>query len=165
MHQSSKPCLASGNTTGFVACFNEEKDLFATEHDLRLVSTAAPSRSQADVDRDAQEEQAVGCEGRPCDKWPARRAAGRVRGHDRRRAGLRRVLGPPSPRSRASSASTSCAKRGSPPRRPTPWGLHFSRASPTFGIDQFHLAQVRAGDAAEGVVRGVRDRSLAHDPS
>ena len=28
--------LASGSTTGFVACFNEEKDLFATEHDLRL---------------------------------------------------------------------------------------------------------------------------------
>ena len=28
--------LASGNTAGFVACFNEEKDLFATEHDLRL---------------------------------------------------------------------------------------------------------------------------------
>ena len=28
--------LASGNTTGFVACFNDEKDLFATEHDLRL---------------------------------------------------------------------------------------------------------------------------------
>ena len=28
--------LASGSTTGFVACFNDEKDLFATEHDLRL---------------------------------------------------------------------------------------------------------------------------------
>ena len=28
--------LASGSTTGFVTCFNEEKDLFATEHDLRL---------------------------------------------------------------------------------------------------------------------------------
>ena len=28
--------LANGSTTGFVACFNEEKDLFGTEHDLRL---------------------------------------------------------------------------------------------------------------------------------
>ena len=28
--------LASGSTTGFVACFNDEKDLFGTEHDLRL---------------------------------------------------------------------------------------------------------------------------------
>ena len=28
--------LANGSTTGFVACFNDEKDLFATEHDLRL---------------------------------------------------------------------------------------------------------------------------------
>ena len=32
--------LANGSTTGFVACFNDEKDLFATEHDLRLSSTA-----------------------------------------------------------------------------------------------------------------------------
>ena len=28
--------LANGSTTGFVACFNEEKDLFSVEHDLRL---------------------------------------------------------------------------------------------------------------------------------
>ena len=28
--------LANGSTTGFVACFNDEKDLFGTEHDLRL---------------------------------------------------------------------------------------------------------------------------------
>ena len=37
MRQSSRSSASRpATTTGFVACFNEEKDLFATEHDLRL---------------------------------------------------------------------------------------------------------------------------------